>query len=252
MAVYRNLQEQVFENTKDIEELQQTTSTEVNNLESDIGQLQHNTNILIENVSKLQVDVNPLQRKTRYITETNEVKFEVNAPIYSKEIDLRQSDTPDNIFKIAAVGNGADFGIINGPWVNFTTNGLSGRLPGDGRSTTFNLMSHLSKTFVGNQNSNCQLSIGEPLGGLNYEVTSSIKTETSESYLSLEPLAITGSVSAKDSQGNTTSSSRLQLLTNDLKFYNTNNGEPTTWSVMEQIRLNEQIKALINTLNGNQ
>lgn len=29
MAVYRNLQEQVFENTKDIEELQQTSSTEV-------------------------------------------------------------------------------------------------------------------------------------------------------------------------------------------------------------------------------
>ena len=29
MAVYRNLQEQVFENTKDIEELQQTASTEV-------------------------------------------------------------------------------------------------------------------------------------------------------------------------------------------------------------------------------
>ena len=55
--IYRNLQEQVFENTKDIEKLQ------------------HNTNTLIENVSKLQVDVNPLQRKTRYITESNELKF---------------------------------------------------------------------------------------------------------------------------------------------------------------------------------
>ena len=228
MAVYRNLQEQVFENTKDIEELQQTTNT------------------LIDRVQEVQDDVNPLKSKTRYITNTTELKFEVNAPIYSKEIDLRQSDTPDNIFKIAAVGNGADFGIINGPWVNFTTNGLSGRLPGDGRSTTFNLMSHLSKTFIGNQNSNCQLSIGEPLGKSNYEVTSSIKTETSDSYLSLEPLAITGSVSSKDSQGNTTSLSRLQLLTDDLKFYNTNNGELTTWSVMEQIRLNEQIKALLN------
>ena len=241
MTVYRNLQEQVFENAKDIEQLQNKTQ-----------QLQHNTDILIENVSKLQVDVNPLQRKTRYITETNEVKFEVNAPIYAQEIDLRQADTPDNIFKIAAVGNGADFGIINGPWVNFTTNGLSGRLPGDGRSTTFNLMSHLSKTFVGNQNSNCQLSIGEPLGGSTYQITSSIKTETSDSSLGLYPLGISGSVASKDSTGNTTSSSRLQLLTDDLKFNNTNNGQTTTWSVMEQIRLNEQIKALINTLNGNQ
>ena len=210
MAVYRNLQEQVGYVTDLLD----------NNIET--------TNTLIGRVQQLQDDVNPLKSKTRYITNTTELKFEVNAPIYSEEIDLRQPDTPDNILKIKASGNGANFGIINGPSVGLTTNGLYGTLPDDGRRTTFDLISHLSQTFIGNENSNCKLSIGEPLGRSNYEVTSSIKTETSESYLSLEPLAITGSVSSKDSEGNTISLSRLQLLTDDLKFYNTNNGEFTT------------------------
>ena len=242
MAVYRNLQEQVFENAKDIEQLQQNT----NNLESDIGQLQGTTNTLREVVGGLQNDVNPLKSKTRYITNTTELKFEVNAPIYAEEIDLRQPDIPDGILKIKASGNGAGFGIIDGPWVNLTTNGLQGTLPGDNRRTTFDLRSYLSKTFIGNQNSNCQLSIGGSDGGSTYEITSSIKTETSDSYLNLGPLGISGRVSAKDSQGNETSSSNLQLLTDDLQFFNTNNGQTTTWSVMEQIRLNEQIKALLN------
>ena len=39
MAVYRNLQEQVFENAKDIEELQQNTD----NLELDIVDVQNKT-----------------------------------------------------------------------------------------------------------------------------------------------------------------------------------------------------------------
>ena len=53
MAVYRNLQEQVFENAKDIEELQQN----INNLELDIIDEQNKTQHLFANSNSMMVSV---------------------------------------------------------------------------------------------------------------------------------------------------------------------------------------------------
>ena len=77
MAVYRNLQEQVYENTKDIEELQQTTSTEVTqnlitNTLNDYG-IEHEVN---ESVNELQLNKNT--------TVTGQ--FTVKSPIPGTEI----------------------------------------------------------------------------------------------------------------------------------------------------------------------
>ena len=77
MAVYRNLQEQVFENTKDIEELQQTVSTEetqnlITNTLNDYG-IEHEVN---EFGDKLQLN------KTTEVTG----QFIVKSPIPGTEI----------------------------------------------------------------------------------------------------------------------------------------------------------------------
>lgn len=60
MAVYRNLQEQVFENAKDIEELQQNT----NNLELDIVDEQNKTQQIQAQVSENTKNIEQLRQNT--------------------------------------------------------------------------------------------------------------------------------------------------------------------------------------------
>lgn len=68
MAVYRNLQEQVFENTKDIEELQQNT----NNLELDIVDEQNKTQHITANSNTMYFNIYDGQGNN------NQIKMSIN------------------------------------------------------------------------------------------------------------------------------------------------------------------------------
>ena len=78
MAVYRNLQEQVFENAKDIEELQQNT----NNLELDIIDEQNKTQQIQENVNNLKLDMVDVQNKTQQIQVSKDEPYYPGGVMY--------------------------------------------------------------------------------------------------------------------------------------------------------------------------
>ena len=75
MAVYRNLQEQVFENTKDIEELQQNT----NNLELDIVDEQNKTQHLFSSSDLTRFNLMDNENDGIYLMQKNNMRFLVNS-----------------------------------------------------------------------------------------------------------------------------------------------------------------------------
>ena len=88
MAVYRNLQEQVFENTKDIEELQQNT----NNLELDIVDVQNN-------IVGVQNNIIDVQNKTQQIQELLNNNIETVNNLESDMVVVQNKTQPIQVSK---------------------------------------------------------------------------------------------------------------------------------------------------------
>ena len=75
MTVYRNLQEQVFENAKDIEQLQQNT----NNLELDIIDEQNKTQHLFSDSTLTRFNLMDNENDGIYLMQKNNMSFFVNS-----------------------------------------------------------------------------------------------------------------------------------------------------------------------------
>ena len=105
MAVYRNLQEQVFENAKDIEELQQNT----NNLELDIVDEQNKTQHLFSSSDLTRFNLMDNENDGIYLMQKNNMRFFVNSKSANNIINQTEINMKPNKFSVISSEPGSNY-----------------------------------------------------------------------------------------------------------------------------------------------
>ena len=109
MAVYRNLQEQVFENAKDIEQLQQNT----NNLELDIIDEQNKTQHLFSSSDLTRFNLMDNENDGTYLMQKNNMHFLVNSKSNNNITNQTEIDMKPNEFSVISHGPGSDYPLTS-------------------------------------------------------------------------------------------------------------------------------------------
>ena len=107
MAVYRNLQEQVFENAKDIEELQQNTD----NLELDIVDVQNKTQHLFATSNLMRFNVSDNDKKNgSFFINSNQLHTQIWNPTTRYQTNMNMNS---NFFETLVSTPGSEENIFS-------------------------------------------------------------------------------------------------------------------------------------------